>query len=149
MAISIAVAVIGFYIAYLMYYRGALAPERFGDFAGGFFYRLFDRKYYFDEIYQAIFVNGALLLARIGSWFDQYIIDFIVDGSAKFTAFVSWLNGLFDNYVVDWLVNFVADFTFWAGNKFRRVQTGNINSYLYVILGAAVVAIIVKLRYTS
>jgi len=65
------------------------------------------------------------------------------------TVFVSWLNGLFDNYVVDWLVNFVANFTFWAGNKFRRIQTGNINSYLYVILGAVVIAIIVKSRYWS
>jgi NADH-quinone oxidoreductase subunit L len=132
-----------------MYYRAALSPERFTTLAGGFFYRLFDRKYYLDEVYQAVFVNGALLLARIGAAFDRYVIDSIVDGSAKLTVFVSWLNGLFDNYVVDWLVNFVANFTFWAGNKFRRIQTGNINSYLYVILGAVVIAIIVKSRYWS
>jgi hypothetical protein len=51
--------------------------------------------------------------------------------------------------VVDWMVNTIADSTFWAGGKFRRVQTGNINSYLYVILGAVVLAIIVRLRYSS
>ena len=130
-------------------YREAIAPERFSNLAGGYFYRLFDRKYYLDEIYQTIFVNGTLLLARIGSLFDQYIIDGIVDGSAALTRFVSWLNGLFDNYVIDGMVNAVANVTFWAGSKFRRVQTGNINSYLYVILIAVVLAILARLRYAS
>jgi len=149
MAVSIAVAVSGFFIAYLMYYRGALSPERFTTLAGGCFYRLFDRKYYLDEIYQAIFVNGTLLLARLGSLFDQYIIDGIVDGSAALTRFVSWIHGLFDNYVIDGIVNAVANITFWVGNKFRRLQTGNINSYLYVVLIAVVLAILAKLRYWS
>jgi len=149
MAVSIAVAASGFFIAYLMYYRSTLSPERFSSLAGGFFYRLFDRKYYLDEIYQAIFVNGTLLLARIGSLFDQYIIDGIVDGSAALTRFVSWINGVFDNYVIDGVVNAVANITFWIGNKFRRLQTGNINSYLYVILIAVVLAILAKLRYWS
>jgi NADH-quinone oxidoreductase subunit L len=102
-----------------------------------------------DEIYQAIFVNGTLLLARLGSLFDQYVIDGIVDGSARLTVFISWLDGLFDNYIVDGIVNAIANITFWMGNQFRRVQTGNINSYLYGILIAVVIAIIVKLRYWS
>jgi NADH-quinone oxidoreductase subunit L len=149
MALSVAVAATGFVLAYLMYYKQTLSPERFSSLAGGLFYRLFHNKYYVDEIYQFVFVGGTLLLARIGVWIDQYIIDGIVDGSAKTTAFVSWLNGLFDNYVIDGMVNAVANITFWAGDKFRKAQTGNINSYLYVILGAVVVAIIVKLRYSS
>jgi NADH-quinone oxidoreductase subunit L len=149
MAVSISVAAFGFFIAYLMYYRGVLSPEPFANLAGGFFYRLFDRKWYFDEIYQVVFVNGTLLLARIGSLFDQYVIDGIVDGSASLTRFFSWLNGLFDNYIIDGIVNAIANITFWIGNMFRRVQTGNINSYLYGILIAVVVAIIVKLRYWS
>jgi NADH-quinone oxidoreductase subunit L len=147
--VSVAVALAGFGLAYLMYYRRTLAPERFSALAGGFFYRLSYNKYYVDEIYQAIFVNGSLLLARIGSLFDQYIIDGIVDGSATLTRFVSWLNGLFDNYIIDGTVNAVANITFWIGNRFRRIQTGNINSYLYGILIAIVIAIIVKLRYWS
>jgi NADH-quinone oxidoreductase subunit L len=90
-----------------------------------------------------------LLLARIGSLFDQYVIDGIVDGSASLTRFISWLNGLFDNYIIDGMVNAVANITFWVGNRLRRLQTGNINSYLYGILIAVVIAIIVKLRYWS
>ncbi|MBI2985306.1 MAG: NADH-quinone oxidoreductase subunit L [Deltaproteobacteria bacterium] len=149
MVVSVGVAALGFYLAYLMYYKSRLAPERFSSLAGGLLYRLFYNKYYIDEIYQFFFVGGTLLLARIGAWIDRYIIDFIVDGSAKTTAFISWFNGLFDNHVVDWLVNKIADTTFEAGDKFRKVQTGNINGYLYVILGAVLLAMIVKLRYWS
>ena len=149
MGFSVLVATFGFFLAHLMYYRGALSPERLCNLAGGFFYRLFDRKYYLDEIYQVVFVNGTLLLARIGALFDQYVIDGIVNGSASLTRFTSWLNGLFDNYIIDGIVNAIANLTFWTGNKFRRVQTGNINGYLYGILIAVVLAIIVKLRYWS
>jgi NADH-quinone oxidoreductase subunit L len=147
MALSVAVASVGVLLAYLMYRREALSPGIFADLAGGLFYRLFDRKWYFDEIYQFFFVNGSLLLARALALFDAYVIDGIVNGAAGVTRFISWLNGLFDNYVVDAIVNAVANFTFWLGNKFRRVQTGNINSYLYGILIAVAVAIIVKIRY--
>jgi NADH-quinone oxidoreductase subunit L len=149
MAVSVSVASFGAFIAYLMYRREALSPEIFANLAGGFLYRLFDRKWYFDEIYQVIFVNGTLLLARLGSLFDQYIIDGIVDGSAAFVRFAAWLNGLFDQYIIDGMVNAVANITFGIGNKFRRVQTGNINSYLYGILIAVVLLIIAKLRYAS
>jgi len=149
MAVSVSVAALGVFIAYLMYRRETLSPEIFANLAGGALYRLFDRKWYFDEIYQAVFVNGTLLLARIGSLFDQYVIDGIVNGAAGLTRFVSWLNGLFDQYIIDGMVNAIANITFWAGNKFRRVQTGNINSYLYGILIAVVLLIIAKLRYAS
>jgi NADH-quinone oxidoreductase subunit L len=149
MAISVTVAALGFYLAYLIYYKQKVAAERFSSLAAGLPYRLSLNKYYVDEIYHILFVRGTLLLSRMGAWIDQYIIDFIVDGSAKTTAFISWFNGLFDNYVVDWVVNKVADLTFDAGDKFRKVQTGNINTYLYVILGAVVAVIIIKLRYSG
>jgi len=149
MALSVGVASFGALIAYLMYRRESLSPAFFTDLAGGFFYRLFERKWYVDEIYQFLFVNGTLLLARVLSLFDQYVIDGIVNGAASLTRFISWLNGLFDNYIIDGIVNAVANITFWLGNKFRRVQTGNINSYLYGILIAIAVVIIIKIRYWS
>ena len=149
MAVSVSVASLGVFLAYLMYRRESLSPAIFANLAGGLFYRLFDRKWYFDEIYQVVFVNGTLLIARFGSLFDQYIIDGIVNGAAALTRFVSWLNGLFDQYIIDGIVNLIANVTFGIGNKLRRVQTGNINSYLYGILIAVVLLIIAKLRYAS
>ena len=148
MGASIAAAAVGAALAWRLYYVRAPARERL-EAPGGFAYRLLDNKYYVDEIYQFVFVGGTLLLARVGAAFDRYVIDTIVDGSAKLTTVVSWFNGLFDKYVIDMLVNAVANVTFAVGNNFRRVQTGNINSYLYVVVGAVVAVLIIKLRYWS
>ena len=148
MGASIAAAAVGAVLAWRLYYVRAPARERL-EAPGGFAYRLLDNKYYVDEIYQFVFVGGTLLLARVGAAFDRYVIDTIVDGSAKLTTVVSWFNGLFDKYVIDMLVNAVANVTFAIGNNFRRVQTGNINSYLYVVVGAVVAVLIIKLRYWS
>ncbi len=149
MAISVSVASFGAFLAYLMYRKESLSPNVFANLGGGLFYRLFDRKWYLDEIYQVIFVNGCLLLAQFLSAFDKYIVDGIVNGTAAVTRWVSIVNGAFDKYIIDGLVNAVANITYWFGNKFRRIQTGNINSYLYGILIAIVVALYVKLRYWS
>ena len=146
MGASIAAAAVGAVAAWRLYYVRAPARERL-EAPGGFAYRLLDNKYYVDEIYQIVFVGGTLLLARVGAAFDRYVIDTIVDGSARLTTVVSWFNGLFDKYVIDMLVNAVANVTFALGNNFRRVQTGNINSYLYVVVGAVVAVLIIKLRY--
>jgi len=149
MALSVSVAGAGCFLAYLMYRKEVLSPDIFANLAGGGFYRLFNNKWYLDEIYQVIFVNGTLLLANILSAFDKYVVDGIVNGAATVVRFSSWLNGLFDQYVIDGIVNAVADITFWIGNKLRRVQTGSINSYLYGILIAIAIAVIVKYRYWS
>lgn len=140
MLASISIAVAGIALAYQMYYRKTLSPEVFSSVGGGVPHRIVYNKYYIDEIYQATFVRLTLLLSWLGVSFDRYVIDFIVDGAAKVTAFVSRLNGWFDNLVIDGAVNAVADATFAIGNRLRQVQTGNINVYLYVIVGAVAAA---------
>jgi len=85
----------------------------------------------------------------VGAAFDRYVIDTIVDGTAKITIVISWFNGLFDKYIVDMLVNALANITFAVGNNFRRIQTGNINTYLYVIIGAVVLVLFFKLSVLS
>jgi NADH-quinone oxidoreductase subunit L len=90
-------------------------------------------------------VNGTLLLTRISAGFDRYVIDVIVDGSAYLTAFVSWLNGLFDNYIIDGIVNRLADATIGIGSRFRQLQMGSINGYLYVVVVGVVVVMVVRL----
>jgi NADH-quinone oxidoreductase subunit L len=145
MLLSVGVAAAGFLVAYAMYYAKTLKPETFSELANGQIYRVVYNKYYVDELYNAVFVNGTLLLTRICAGFDRYVIDNIVDGSAYVTRFVSWVNGLFDNYVIDGAVNRIADGTIGLGNRFRRLQTGSINGYLYVIVVGVVVVMVARL----
>ncbi len=140
MLASVGIAAAGIGLAYQVYYRKTLSPEVFSAAGGGMPYDLVYNKYYIDEIYQATFVRLTLFLCWLGSSFDRYVIDFIVDGAAKVTAFISWLNGWFDDLVIDGIVNAVADATFAIGNRLRQIQTGSINIYLYVIVGAVAAA---------
>jgi NADH-quinone oxidoreductase subunit L len=140
MLASIVIALGGILLAYLMYFKKVLSPELFSSAAGGKPYEVIYNKYYIDELYQATFVRFTLFLCWLGASFDRYVIDFIVDGAARVAAFLAWLNGWFDNLVIDGIVNALADATFAIGNRLRQVQTGNINVYLYVIVGAVAAA---------
>jgi NADH:ubiquinone oxidoreductase subunit 5 (subunit L)/multisubunit Na+/H+ antiporter MnhA subunit len=49
---------------------------------------MFKRKFYFDELYQAVIDRGVLGFSYVVSWFDRYVVnDTGVDGSAQITEF--------------------------------------------------------------
>jgi NADH-quinone oxidoreductase subunit L len=143
-ALAIAMALAGWFIADLMYRREVLSPERFSALFNGDLYRLILNKYYIDELYQAVFVNPYLMVCRAAGWFDANIIDGVVNLAASLTVFGSWLSGLFDNYVVDGLVNLASNVTLDFGGRVRRLQTGSINGYLYAILAAVMLILLVR-----
>ena len=74
----------------------------------------------------------------------MHVIDGAVNLAATITVFGSWLSGLFDNYIVDGLVNAASLVTLDLGGRLRRLQTGSINGYLYGILAAVMVILLVR-----
>jgi NADH-quinone oxidoreductase subunit L len=145
MLISVVVAAAGASLAFLIYVRRAVSAELFAGLAGGAVYRVLERKYWFDDVYQVVFVRGVLGMARAGAWLDARVIDGIVDGAATVTRGIARLEGRFDTYVVDALVNLLADATFAIGGRLRRLQTGHVNAYLYVIVATVTVVLIARL----
>ena len=79
------------------------------------------------------------------SWFDNAIIDGLVNLSAWLTRNFSFLSGKFDNGVIDGIVNEIANLTQDSGKYLRKSQTGQIQTYIYVALLGAIVIIIVKI----
>jgi NADH-quinone oxidoreductase subunit L len=132
------------WLADLTYRTGQLDPEGMSAVAGGLFYRLSLNKYYVDEAYDFAVVQPYLILTRALAWFDLNIIDGVVNLAATITVAVAWLSGLFDLYIVDGLVNLAANATLAAGGRLRRLQTGSINGYLYGVLAAVMVILIVR-----
>ena len=145
MSISVAVAATGVFIAYLFYFRATFSAARVAAIGGGGPYTLLLNKYYVDELYNFVVVGGTLLIARFWAWFDGAVVDGIVNATAVITRGVSAFNGIFDNRVVDALVNQVANRTYALGARLRHVQTGGINAYLYVIVGAVTVVLLARL----
>jgi NADH-quinone oxidoreductase subunit L len=142
MAASVGAAMVGLLLAWLWYAKGegrvpALLAARFPTL-----YRLLENKYYVDEVYDAVFVEG---LGKGGGrllWeVDATVVDLIPNGTAAATRGVSWLSNLFDKGVVDGAVNGVAD-GFQSGWRLvRRAQTGRVQNYA-LVMGAGVFCLV-------
>lgn len=96
-------------------------------------------KWYIDELYEVTFIGQTLNFSKALAWFDNNIVDGIVNGSAHVTRFVSKLSGLFDTYVVDGLVNFSAFFSGFLGLTFKKLQTGKVQTYVVLVVFSVII----------
>ena len=143
MVLSICVAGLGILLSWLFYHRRSLSAE---SVATTFrpLYTLFWHKYYFDEFYNGVLVALTVWKARLFAQFDGTIVDGIVNGVGKVTRdILAAFIGIFDNRVVDGLVNRVAEVTWSVGGRVRRIQTGAIQTYLFVVLAGIVLLILI------
>jgi proton-translocating NADH-quinone oxidoreductase chain L len=114
-------------------FSAARTAERFGGV-----YRFLVHKWYFDELYWAVFVRPCLGIARFCRQIDQVLIDGLVNGSAAATTFLSRLDGVFDMIAVDRLVNLTAKAVYVTGDWSRSIQTGRLRNYLMFLAVALV-----------
>jgi NADH-quinone oxidoreductase subunit L len=111
--ISSLLAVGGIFVAFAMYMRLNPNPYKLGDRLHWLWTFLW-HKWYFDEIYNVLFVKGT-----------------------HGFAMACWA---FDRYVVDGAVNGIATVVGRSSGRLRRVQTGFVANYaLAIALGAVVI----------
>jgi NADH-quinone oxidoreductase subunit L len=135
---SVLVAAIGFFLAYLAYYkRTGLAEGAYARFRGA--YNTLLNKWYVDELYDALFVNRSKD-AGLGLWrFDAKVVDGAVNGSAWATVKSALGSGWWDRWIVDGLVRFAGGFIKTLSWPIRLVQTGYTQNYaLVMILGVLI-----------
>ena len=119
--ISLILAGSGILLAYAIYSAKWLSAERItGVFSP--LHTLFYRKYWFDELYENIFVGRALV-----------------------NGFFAGLQQ-FDTHGVDGTVNGIAAGTMAGGRAIRRVQTGQLQLY-GLFIGIGILAIILCLYF--
>jgi NADH-quinone oxidoreductase subunit L len=85
--VSVAVSLCGIYIAYVFYLRSPRTPHRLvARFPG--IYKLLYRKYYVDEIYNALFVRSTIRASEaVYDNFDLKVIDGSINGTAEAAGF--------------------------------------------------------------
>jgi NADH-quinone oxidoreductase subunit L len=105
----------GIAVAYVMYIVNPLIPVRLAQSYGAI-YRFLLNKWYFDELYNAIFVRPALRLARL-----------------------FWQVG--DATLIDGVPNGLAELTSDGSRQVVRIQTGSLAVYAFVMLIGVVVLI--------
>jgi NADH-quinone oxidoreductase subunit L len=113
--ISVLAGLIGFALAWLLYYRNPQLPQQIASSLGGF-YQAVVHKYYVDELYATLFVKPLIAGSALILWhgIDQDVIDATVDNGAHGANEVS--------------------------DSIRHMQSGNLRSYAgWIAAGAAVV----------
>ncbi len=121
--ISVILALIGIFVAYLMYSRFSVNPGKFNKEGTSGLYKALDSRWGFTRLYDWI------------SWTFGYGIGKAVND--------------FDKHVVDGTVNGIANSVVGSGESMKHAQTGNVGHYASIVmLGvASVFAVALVLIY--
>jgi NADH-quinone oxidoreductase subunit L len=143
MVLSVAVALGGIWLAFQFYRTKKIAPELV---AGKLpkLYQLLLHKYYVDEIYDAVVVDRTKDLGTLLGRFDANVIDGLgVDGAGWLARFISKVSMWWDKWIIDGLLNLSAKLMQLFSFPVRLLQTGMFSSYAMLI----VVGLVVLLAY--
>jgi len=128
MIVSTVIAAFGLVLGWVFYERRPEARVRLAESARGL-YRLMVNKYYVDELYGKIVLAPYYALCRAAAWFDQWVVDGVVNAAGYVTLATSYTSVGFDTYVVDGLVNLAGYIVRGFSWVFRKVQTGIVQTY--------------------
>jgi NADH-quinone oxidoreductase subunit L len=131
----------GVLLAAAMYLWGVISPSVVATLFGPV-YGFLAHRWYFDELYHAIFVLPVKGLAAVASGIDQGLIDPLINGLAWSARQVAGLDAWIDRTLVDGLVNATANATWSAGLELKKLQTGSLRQYV-VFIAAGTVAVFV------
>ncbi len=147
MILSILIVGAGIFLAYRRYYnrRAEMIAHETTQVEQDRLFRTLNNKWYFDEFYDATVIRATLAVRMMLNWFDMWIVDGLVNALAAITRGISWLEGLFDTWVVDGAVNGLADTIIWAGARLRRIQTGQLQTYVVFVLAGILVLMILRM----
>jgi len=139
MGASAVFAGLGLYLAHKLYIEN---PKLHGQIAASWprLHKLLARKYYVDEIYDALFVNRTKDLSTALSVFDSRVIDGLgVDGAGWLMRVLSRIFMWWDKWIVDGLVNLLGWFPRFLSMPVRMFQTGVFSTYaVFILIGLAI-----------
>jgi len=141
--VSLTVAGSGILLAWLMYRKGVISPDKM---AARFkpLYTLLYNKYYIDEIYDAVIINPLLAFSRFMWTFDAGVVDGAVNGTGWLTMRWSDIKMWFDKWIVDGAVNGSGWVVRQGANILRFVQSGAVQFYALFAITMLVLAIVLK-----
>ena len=149
LAVLIAIAVVGKY--YKKLYASDPDATEYKDgiksrvplLASG--YKILENKYYLDHLYTNIIAGSTKgVVARMAYWFNQNVLDGIVNAVGKASAmFGGLLYRGFDQGVIDRTVDGAGFAASGSGETLKKLQTGQVRQYAALMFGAAVLIAVV------
>ena len=113
-------------------------------------YSFLAHRWYFDELYDAIFVRPAFAVANLASGTDRGVIDKLIDGIAWSARQLAGLDAWIDRNLVDGLVNATATATWNAGLELKKLQTGSLRQYvMFIAAGTVALFVLASIVFRS
>ena len=136
-AISVAVVAVGLLLGWRLY-RRYREPDPIEGLGGA--YRLLENKYYLDDLYWRGIVQPIRdPLAAGVYWFNQHVLDGVVNAAATvsrvFASGIMW----FDRTVIDGAVNGAGGVMELFGRGLRTIQTGKVQWYAVALFAGVIV----------
>lgn len=135
-AMSIVIAFLGIFIAYLMYITKSMNPARWTETFSGWTKALHN-KYYFDHLYINKIIQGGMNpFNNFLSWFDMGVYDrFVIDGWEKVNRVAYKVARWTDDNIVDsGMVDGTGASVRFMNVVLRTVQSGKIQMYFIILI---------------
>ncbi|MCE9548271.1 MAG: NADH-quinone oxidoreductase subunit L [Planctomycetia bacterium] len=141
--IAFCTAMSGLLLATAIYCWRLVKPEEVKQMFGPLYSFLWG-KWWFDELYNLIFVRPVLAIGHAIAELDRLGIDGVINGSARAVmGFSNWFDAWIDRTFVDGSVNFMARKIFGLGLAMREIQTGRLRQYVVLIVVGTVALFLV------
>ena len=139
MLTSVVVAVAGILVARYFYVDKPEIPEHIAAAVPGL-YRTLYNKWYVDEIYDFLFVNGLCKGGgRLAGAFDRDVVDGGVNGAGWLTRLAATLSGWWDTWIIDGAVRLGSFIVKMLSYPVCILQTGRVQGYaFFVVIGILV-----------
>ncbi len=141
--VAFSTALAGILLATVFYcWKLLSAEEAKKQFAG--VYQFLRQKWYFDELYDWLFVKPTLVVSRAIAGLDRGVIDGFLHALSNGVIRVAniW-DRILDRGIVDGFFNKLADVTYDVGLSLRTVQTGRLRQYvLFIVVGTVAVFVL-------
>jgi NADH-quinone oxidoreductase subunit L len=111
-------------------------------------YRATWNKWWFDELYDFIFVRPTLAIGRfVALTLDRGLIDGFINSLAYiYRGAAAVVSVVGDRWVIDNFVDTVAAKTWDLGLSMRSIQTGRLRQYvMFIVIGTVVLFIVASL----
>ena len=146
---AFATALAGVFLAALLYLWKVVSPELIATIFRPV-YGFLAGRWYFDELYDLLFVKPTLGVARLASAVDRGLIDRLINGVAQGARGLAGIDAWIDRTFVDGLVNATAAAVWNTGLKLRALQTGRLRQYVvFIVLGTVTLFMIASLAFRS
>jgi len=148
-AFALIMAVAGALTAYVFYGARLVDPaEVRRQFAS--LHTFLVEKWWFDEMYDVMFVRPVHIVARYCAAIDRVVFDGFLHGLARYAVRISQWDRVFDEQIIDGFVNRLADATFATGRVFGYLQTGKLRQYvMFIVVGLIGIWVVVQVFASS